>query len=196
MNRCCLLKTHLIDFSGSLWLALPLPLPTEFYLWSKVYFVLSKDLMTDGHICIVNCTPSTLFTVDQVPVVSFPVFSGIHRCLSGISVFNPDHLSIKTNTQTNKNKNASIKCQERRSKRTEKVSHFLLLNLGNNFLEEAGWLFNPIRSVLWRYHRCFSSRLQSYDAKLLKWSQLFVFWVSTFIQMLLLLFSFHLNMCF
>ena len=104
MNRCCLLKTHLIDLSGALWLALPLPLPPEFHLWSKVYFVLSKDLMTDGHICIVNCTPSTLFTVDQVPVVSFPVFSEIHRCLSGISVFNPDHLSIKTNTQTNKNK--------------------------------------------------------------------------------------------
>ena len=66
-------------------------------LWSKMYYVLSKELMTDGHISVVNCTPSTLFTVDQVPIVSFPVCAKMCRCLSDISVFNPDHLSIKTN---------------------------------------------------------------------------------------------------
>ena len=62
-----------------------------------MYYVLSKELMTDGHISVVNCTPSTLFTVDQVPIVSFPVRAKMCRCLSDISVFNPDHLSIKTN---------------------------------------------------------------------------------------------------
>lgn len=94
MNRCCLLKAHFIDFFSLHRSALLLPLPPEFSRQAEMQQVLSNDL--DISVLQV-CAPSTLSTVHPIPVPSFPICTEMHKWLNGISVFSPDHLSIKTN---------------------------------------------------------------------------------------------------